>query len=295
MVKARNTYNNIERLRGYSSVFSSTSFFKLLKDNDYTFIDTKIERYDTANIGKEFITYADYIKYIYKQLLKEYRNEYVYKNTLINELLLKKYGTKNTVAFNEFKAGKSVADFVLFNGISKVFEIKTELDTEKRLEKQLADYTKIFKECYIVTYESLVDKYMSVNENTGIISVRKSRGSLKIVEVRKAKENIEIDASILMRSLRTSEYKNIILAYYGSLPKDINSFNMYNKCYNLMLNIPHNVLHSLFLHELKSRKTNTILLPSFLKELRQLCLSMNINSFQYNDLNTKLNQPIVVL
>ena len=147
-------------MRSYASIFSSTSFARLLKNEDFDFINKKIERYDSNKIGKKFTTYSEYIRYAYNSLKKDYRCEYFYKNELINEFLLKKYGTENTIVINEFKVGNSVADMVLFNGTSKAFEIKTELDSEKRLSGQLNDYTKIFKECYVVTHESLIGKYL---------------------------------------------------------------------------------------------------------------------------------------
>ncbi|WP_455665539.1 sce7726 family protein [Phocaeicola sp.] len=290
MENLRNTYSDKDRLRSYSSIFSSTCFSKLLNENDYSFLKEKIVRYDREKISK-FETYTDYLKYTYRQLLKNYRNEYIYKNTIINEILIKEYGTKESVIFNELKAGKSVADLAIFNGISKVFEIKTELDSEKRLKSQLSDYTKVFQKCYIVTFESLVDKYLSVDESIGIIVLKIVRGHLRTEQIREAQENASIDANVLMRGLRTSEYKNIVKTYYGYLP-DVSSFELYAKCREMVSKIPDETLNRLFIAEIKKRKTNTKELPSFLKELRQICLSMNINKSQYKELNLKLNQPI---
>jgi len=165
--------NNItlNKMRCYSSVFSSTSFLWLLQCDDYSFIDSKILRYDLSLVGRSIETYYDYIRYIYNELRKWYRNEYIYKNTFLNELLLKSYGIKDTVAINEFRVSGSIADTVLFNGTSKAFEIKTELDSDKRLSGQLSDYSKIFNQCYIITHESLVDKYLKADDSSGIIEM----------------------------------------------------------------------------------------------------------------------------
>jgi hypothetical protein len=290
-MKSSQTSNQMNRLRSYASIFSSTSFARLLKNEDFDFINKKIERYDSNKVGKRFITYSDYIKYTYNALIKEYRCEYIYKNEIINELLLKKYGTIDTIAINEFKVGNSVADMVLFNGTSKAFEIKTELDSEKRLSGQLNDYTQLFKECYIVTHESLAAKYLSKNERIGVISITANGNSFKMEEVRKAIISDEIDAGILMRSLRTPEYKNIITNYFGELP-NVNSFKMFDECAILMSQIPNNTLNSLFISELKKRTTNTQILKTFYSELRQLCLSLNINQTEYLELNTILSQTI---
>ncbi len=281
----------LDKMRSYSSVFSSTYFSRLLQYDDYTFIDIKIVRYDLSKIGKSIKTYYDYIRYIYNQLRKHYRNEYIYKNTFINELLIDTYGIKDTVAINEFRVGNSIADIVLFNGTSKAFEIKTELDSDKRLSGQLADYNKVFKECYIITHETLIDKYLKADESIGIIELVENPISLKMREVRPAKENHEIDSETIIRSIRTIEYKNIIKQYYGDLP-EMNSFNMFNICRELMKKIPVEQLNTLFIEQLKKRKSNTTIMNSFYKEIRQIGLAMNIDYKTYQQLLGKLNKPI---
>ena len=283
--------NKLDMLRSYSSIFSSTSFFKLLQNDDYSFINTKIERYDLKKIGKNINTYQDYIQYTYKELRKQYKNEYVYKNTFINNMLLDKYGLKDTIAINEFRVGNSIADIVMFNGTSKAFEIKTELDSNKRLSGQLADYTKIFKECYIITHKSLSEKYLHEDDHIGIIELIDHQKSVTMREVRASKENCSIDSDTLICSLRTQEYKNIIKKYYGELP-EMNSFNMFETCKGLMKNIPHENLQQLFIDELKMRKSNTNIINTFCNELRQLCLAMNIDADLYQELNSKLRKKI---
>jgi hypothetical protein len=263
----------------------------LLLRDDYSFINAKIERYDLQKLGKSINTYYDYIQYIYRELKKQYKNEYVYKNTFINNLLLDKYGVKNTIAINEFRVGNSIADIVLFNGTSKAFEIKTELDSNKRLSGQLSDYTKIFKECYIITHESLTEKYLQEEEHIGIIELIDQTKSFRMQEVRVAKENKYIDVNALMRSIRTVEYKSIVKQYYGELP-EMNSFNMYETCKGLMEHIPSNQLHHLFIEELKKRKSNTSIINTFNKELRQVCLAMNIDANLYQKLDYKLQKTI---
>ena len=292
-MKKKIANNQKEKMRSYASIFSSTSFLQLLKRNDFDFINKKIERYDGDKVGKNLFTYFDYIKYTYDSLKKDYRCEYVYKNELINELILKRYGTNNTVVINEFKVGNSIADMVLFNGTSKAFEIKTELDSGKRLLGQLSDYTKIFKECYVLTHESLITKYLDADDTIGIIAIVKTGNSYKMEEVRKASISEEIDANILIRSLRTQEYKNIIATYFGGLPC-VNNFQMFDECSRLMKQIPQKELNNLFIAELKKRTSNTQFLQDFYKELRQLCLSLKISTKDYQLLNLKLSQPITL-
>jgi hypothetical protein len=264
----------------------------MLKDDDYSFIEAKIKRYDEKKIKTGRITtYLDYIKFIYSELSKNYRNEYLYKNTFINDLLLTQYGVKDTVAINEFRVGNSIADIVLFNGASKAFEIKTELDSNRRLQGQIADYTKIFDQCYIITDESLINKYLNENDSIGVIALRKFSRSIKLTEIRNAKINENIDPETLIRCIRTNEYKNIVSAFYGELP-EMNSFNMFEVCLHLLKKIPLVELRKLFLNEVKNRKTNTSFLKSYEKELRQLALAMQLDKKKYQKLISKLNKPI---
>ncbi len=56
--------------------------------------------------------------------LKVYRNEYFYKNTILNKLLLGRHSINTTTALSEMPIGKSIADFILLNGKGVVDEIK---------------------------------------------------------------------------------------------------------------------------------------------------------------------------
>ncbi len=281
----------INKMRNYSAVFSSTHFNNLLKKDDYSFLNSRINSYKETTRHNPS-TYFDYIKFIYANLQKDYRNEYVYKNTLINELLIKKYGLKDSIAINEFRVGNSIADIVLFNGTSKAFEIKTELDSEKRLDGQLNDYTKIFKQCYVVTSKNLINKYLKIDKNIGLIALYPTARSLKMKEIRPAKTNENIDAKTLIQAIRTSEYKAIVKEFFGELPQ-MNDFNMFETCLKLIKKIPNDELNQLFINTLKKRQNNTNKLKSYKKELRQLALAMNLSSANYNQLFEKLNQPIL--
>lgn len=283
--------NHLDKMRSYSSVFSGSLFAKLLEQDDYSFLNLKIERYDLPKVGKQVITYYDYIRYIYSELRKQYRNEYIYKNTFINDLLLKKYGVKNTVVINEFRIGNSIADVVMFNGTSKAFEIKTELDSNKRLSSQLADYIKLFKECYVITHESLTSKYLLEDDQIGIIELVEQRQSVVLREVRPPKINKNIDPDTLIRTIRTNEYKNIVKQHYGELP-EMNSFTMFEICRELIKQIPQDQLHNSFIAELKKRKTNTDIIDRFPTELRQVCLSMNASAISCQKLERKLKEKI---
>ena len=91
---------------------------------------------------------------IYQYIGKYYRNEYYYKNTLLNKLIINVHRVKTTTALTEVPIANSKADFVMINGKAVVYEIKTELDTFDRLFSQINDYYKAFDHVCVVTSET---------------------------------------------------------------------------------------------------------------------------------------------
>jgi len=105
--------------------------------------------------------------------------------------------------------------------------------------------------------------------------------------------NNYIDINVLMRSIRTVEYKNIVKEYFGMLPK-VSCFDMFENCQKLISKIPQKDLQVLFLNEIKKRKSNTSMLHSFPFEIRQMCLSMNLNQRHIDRFFEKLNHSIIL-
>ena len=280
----------MDRLRSYSSVFSRKVFSDILVHSDFSQLDWLFRHYDSNLLND--CSYIDYLSYVYKTLTRSYRCEYVYKNEIINQLLLKKYGTKNTIVFNEFKVGDSIVDFAMMNGESKAFEIKTEFDTPRRLKKQMFDYRKIFNKCYIVVDVSECEFYACrIEETTGIVALSYEKGCIRLDEYRPATRIEKIDSLVLMKCLRTSEYENIICEYFGELP-EVPKYNLFEVCKDQMKHIDYDSLNHLFLHEIKKRKSPTGHLKDSPKMLRQVVLSLNLTPKNQEALITKLNNPI---
>lgn len=277
----------------YSSLFSRSFFNGLLKHGDMSIINGLISDYGVNCKGKPILTYYDYLCYIYRFMVKNYRNEYIFKNTLLNAVI-KKYGTSKSIVFNEFPVGSSIVDMAMFNGVSRAFEIKTELDTERRLFSQIDNYKRIFQESYVVVYETMAKKYAQLtSEDVGIIPLRIYNGRLKVLEpFRYAKRKDTIEVETLMKCLRTSEYKHIVKTYYGTLPTGMNDFNAYDMCQKAMEAIPQTEVIRLFISEMKRRKNNIKELKQYDSHIRQICLSMHISPKEYNNLNKILSQPI---
>ena len=160
---------------------------------------------------------------------KYYRNEYFYKNTLLNKLLLGVHSLNTTSALTEVPVGKSKADFILINGCATVYEIKTELDNFDRLMGQLEDYYKAFSRVIVVTSESNYSLLQKRLEGlpTGIC-VLTHRGHLSH---RKQPEEFcgDLSSDIMFKILRKSEYEEILLREYSYLPS-VSQFSYYRAC-----------------------------------------------------------------
>lgn len=208
------------------------------------FIEGKVDN-AYSSVVRRYISNADQknnrelISEIYCELQNNYRNEYFYKNTLLNKLLLGVHSVNTTTALTEIAIAKSKADFILINGKAVVYEIKTELDNLERLESQIDDYYKAFEHVAVVTYEKNLKQLKKVLDNidrpVGIYVLRKNG---KLGTVRKPQKYTgDLDKEIIFKLLRKSEYEYIIAQQYGYLP-EVTQFQYYSTCKKMFLQIP---------------------------------------------------------
>ncbi len=112
--------------------------------------------------------------------------------------------------------------------------------------------------------------------------------------IRKAKYERGIDPEIAMRSLRKSEYSNVIFKYYGHIP-NTSDFVYYKTCLELFKRIPVEELHNLYISELKKRtvREKEILSSDAIpKELKYICMCLDFNKTEYSRLVKILNKNI---
>lgn len=232
------------------------------------------------------------ISEIYCELKNNYRNEYFYKNTLLNKLLLGVHSINTTTALTEVAIAKSKADFVLINGKAVVYEIKTELDNLERLSSQIDDYYKAFDHVAVVTFEKNLVQLQKVLDNidkpVGIYVLRKNG---KLGTVQKPQKYVEdLNKEIIFKLLRKNEYEKIIGRYYGYLP-EVSQFKYYTACKQLFLQIP---LEESYLNVLKILKKRMQLeKEEFVKvpyELKFLTYFMELKCEDYQKLEMFLEQ-----
>jgi hypothetical protein len=283
------TKYSMSQLRDYSALFSRSSASEWLKGN-FTSIDFKIARYDSDWLNRKNKSYSDYLKYVYQILEEHYKNEYILKNSFLNKWLIKELGETNSQVFNEFRVGNAVADLVMFNGISKVFEIKTELDSDKRLTSQLKYYKKVFNQIYLIVPSSKTQQYKNHDKNVGIIAFDENSIN-SFHTVRESETNEDIDFETIMDILHTTEYKKIVKQHFGMLPK-ITSFNQYDICKELISKISPLELSQYFTELMKNRNSCGSLSTRNYKEFNQLSLALKMTEQKRKDMIKCLKEPL---
>lgn len=231
------------------------------------------------------------INEIYCELKNNYRNEYFYKNTLLNKLLLGVHSVNTTTALTEVAIAKSKADFVLINGKAVVYEIKTELDNLDRLNSQIDDYYKAFDHVAVVTYEKNLQKLQkvleSINKPVGIYVLRKNG---RLGAVQNPQRYIgDLDKEVIFKLLRKSEYEDVIVQQYGYLP-EVTQFKYYSACKKMFLQIPIEESYLVVLGILKKRmqleKEEFVKIPY---ELKFLAYFMDLKNDDYQKLEVFLD------
>lgn len=261
------------------------------------FINGKVDNVYSSVI-RRYISDADQknnrelISEIYCKLKNSYRNEYFYKNTLLNKLLLGVHSVNTTTALTEMAIAKSKADFVLINGKAIVYEIKTELDNLERLSSQIDDYYKAFDHVAVVTYEKNLSQLQKVLESidkpVGIYILRRN-GKLGTIQ-KPQRYTGDLDREVIFKLLRKSEYEEIIVRRYGHLP-EVTQFRYYSACKKMFLQIPVEESYLLVLKILKMRmqieKEEFVKIPY---ELKFLAYFMELTYDDYQKLEVFLER-----
>jgi hypothetical protein len=188
----------------------------------------------------------------YSYLKQHYRCEYVYKNEIAIQLLLKYHNDNSATLLKEVASDGSIADIIIINGETVAYEIKTERDSFERLSKQLNSYQYLYDKLYIVTYPEAIDALNKrISEDIGIISFGQS-GLMEVMrESGSFEDRFNPDKAIL--TLRQSELVQAHKKYVGELP-EMGTALIYEFCYKWFMSLDKTDSHIVFNEALKSRK-----------------------------------------
>ena len=224
-------YNSL--VRSYNAL----SYTKQLRELMYTIYNTSFYE----NKSK-----LEIVRKINKEILSNYQGEQVLKYKLAKE-----FYKKNYIAAFEVKVNSSRTDFLVINGHTKSFEIKSKIDTLNRLKKQTSDYGRVFEYntvlidiCHLEKVIKLIPEYYGIwyfNGNKKVIhrqpTLSPNINSLDQLNLFTKKE--------LHKYFQSSDQNDILLNY---LSNDINeNFKLmlkerYKKRWSFIKNNWHDIL-----------------------------------------------------
>lgn len=271
-------------------VFSQKMIRDLIHNGNSSILDTTYSNYCS---GLSSVTNEKKIRSLYTVLDKHYRNEYFYKNTMINKMLLGRHSLNTTTALSEVWINRSKADFVMINGKAVVYEIKTDLDNLERLETQINDYYKAFGNVEVIVSESHVDKILNMYGNTDIgISLLTKRNTISKVKDSQSNFN-QLDITSIYKLLRKPERIGV-LSKLGHKLEKVDSFSEYDYYLELFRKSSINELYKETLKILKKRDTKIVENSSLFKEtpyeLRSLLYFSPIKNSDYELLKTAIGK-----
>lgn len=212
---------------------------------------TIVDRFVQDAKGK---TNGEIVGEIYNLMANTHRCEYVYQNTLLNELLLSDSVDAQQTALTQLTISKSRADFIIINEHATVYEIKTELDTFERLNTQLSNYFKAFNRVCVVTSENKYSHAVKALADTpvGIYVLDSQNHISKKLRKEPTEDNSKLEHIALFKLLRKYEYESIVKQHFNMLPAAPPVF-YYDACLELFRQIPILTAHKMVMSELKKR------------------------------------------
>lgn len=124
------------------------------------------------------------------------------------------FGGSDSVVINEFglNHGQNRADIIIVNGRLTGYEIKSDCDSLRRLRQQITSYNSIFDRVYMITTSRHLEAIQRVlPEWWGIILANEGkRGAIHFKSLRKAKANLSVDDSTIVRLLWRNEAQEVL-------------------------------------------------------------------------------------
>lgn len=184
---------------------------------------------------------------VYRYLSSNYKDEYYCKNEMLNQLV-----SSEDAAIVELPVAGSIADFIIVNDSTTVYEIKTALDNFERLESQISDYFKAFAKVAVVIPSKKLDSLLQKIDDPKIGIVIEVDGQLSVYR-EPTVDMSRLSHRAMFGILRKTEYRAIIKQWFGSLP-EVSDFEYYERCCALFSQIPTSEAYPLFVDALKNRK-----------------------------------------
>lgn len=177
----------------------------------YTLKPNHVLRDELTQILPEIHVNDVNVREFYNQaIVSNYPNETSIKAAFLNNVLFK---SKKDITIFELPVGKSRVDLCKVNGTSIAYEIKTDIDTLKRLDKQISDYARVFEQVYVICSEDRLSDIESVlPEQYGIYTYAfSSKKQCRFTLHRAATENFVLNSEYQVSLLLKAE----LVRYFG--------------------------------------------------------------------------------
>ncbi len=257
-----------------SNAFSKSILSDLLKTGKSKKFDLILNSIST--LDKKNKTHGELFDFLHLNMIKSYRNEYVYKNAIANKIVLGRHKFKNISFFTELFVWGVIADVVVANGTTTAYEIKTAYDSFSRLSNQIGIYEQAFEHVNIVIPEEKLSSLLKVApENSGILILS---DNFTFQEYRKPESNKELLSTEIMASLLHAEDKKELLKKYFNKVleyKTVDDFYNENK---YLLELDKNTMHMELLNSMHRRQYDQQRKDLVLKSpesLRSILISAN--------------------
>jgi hypothetical protein len=162
---------------------------------------------------------------IYEEFLLPCKKE-VLGHQLVNDIVMNFYFGEKKVKYHlsrkymerddeistfEFNVGASRLDFARLNGYSYAYEIKTELDSLDKLDKQLQDYSAVFEFLHVVCHPDHYKKVIEIiPEYCGVITYNTQKAEFPFSFRKKRLLNPDVDPRIQLTTLTSKELDKIM-------------------------------------------------------------------------------------
>lgn len=223
-----------------------------------------------------------------------YRDEYIYKAALTQNILLHRHCLRTASMLSEFRVGECRADIAILNGTATVYEVKSERDSLSRLERQVDAYSKVFASVYVITADAHVDAVLKLTPlEVGILYLN---GRHQISTLRDAPAHPErTSPAAIFDSIRTVEAR-MILESEGVVVPDVPNTILSSVLRESFIKLDPRKAHAGMVRVLKKTR-NLLPLLDLVAQLPQslhtAALSVPLRRLDHNRLvsavNTKLN------
>lgn len=177
------------------------------------------------------------------------RDEYIYRAALTHRVLLGRHNLRTATMLSEFRAGSSKADVVILNGTTTAFEIKSDRDRLDRLERQVADYRRVFANVVVIASQAHVERIKhTLPPDVGIMCLTPR---YQISTLREPVDRPErISPLAVMESVRISESK-AMLKLIGHPVPDVPNTEIYQALKSTFEKLSPELVHGAMLETLK--------------------------------------------